>query len=254
MFGSSDKPVDEEDGDEFQGHDIGDAVNAVIHRRPRRTESGDNEEAGQAGWRLRNWRRHAGAPSPSQSTERAGGGPDSGRHVRSQTSFRGFFNRNKKSGINLEATLDEELAELDDDGAGGGNNHRRAATSAAPRLPPRGSRATAQPRRSPVRPQGISADSAEGGIVDLGDVKGGKLKAAVKRAMVASRREKEAAARRGRQRKRQEEELGEFNGYIQVKDPALDKICVEYGLTEDLAEAKYRYVWIEISWTLLLLK
>ncbi len=242
MFGSNDKPV-EEDGDDFQGHDLGDAVHAVINRRPRRTTSGDDQDA-QAGWRLRNWRRHAGAESPSAAVGSDSG--SGGRHMRSQTSFRGFFNRNKKSGINLEAGLDEELAQLDEEGGAGGgggsgsggNNHRRAATSAAPRLPPRGSRAA--PRPSPVRPLGIPADSAEAGIVDLGDIQGGKLKAAVKRAMIATRQEKEAAARRGRQKKRQEQELGDFNGYIQVKDPALDKVCVEYGLTADLAESKYR--------------
>jgi len=239
MFGSSDKPV-EEDGDDFQGHDLGDAVHAVINRRPRRTTSGDDQD-GQAGWRLKNWRRHAGAESPSASGGAgSGAGPDGGRHMRSQTSFRGFFNRNKKSGVNLEATLDEELAQLDEDGgAGRGGNHKRAATSAAPRLPPRGSRA-AHARPSPVRPQGIPADSAEAGIVNLGDIPGGKLKAAVRRAMIATKREEAAAARRGRQKMRQEEELAEFNGYIQVKDPALDKVCVEYGLTADLAESKYR--------------
>lgn len=247
MFGSSDKPV-EDDGDDFEGHDLGDAVNAVIsNRRPRRNASGDDQDA-QAGWRMMNWRRHAAAESPPAAVGAdpgSGGGSGGGRHMRSQTSFRGFFNRNKKSGVNLEATLDEELAQRfdDDGGAGGGGNqkrdHKRAATSAAPRLPPRGSRA-AHARPSPVRPQGIPADSAEAGIVDLGDIEGGKLKAAVKRAMIATRREKEAAARRGRQKKQQEQELGDFNGYIQVKDPALDKVCVEYGLTADLAEAKYR--------------
>lgn len=38
--------------------------------------------------------------------------------------------------------------------------------------------------------------------------------------------------------------MNEHQGFIQVKDPALDKVCVEYGLTAELAEAKYRCVFV----------
>lgn len=241
MFGSNDGPDLDEGADEFQGHDLADAVNAVLQPKPklpqRRTDSGAE---GEGAWRLRFWKQQSGgnvAASPTNA-----GTANEGRHIRSQTSFRHFFNRNRKSGVDLEATLDEQLADLEGGGGAGGSGdaaHRRAATTAnnnsrpLPRLPARAG-------RSPVRPQAVAADAGEGGVVDLADVKGGKLKAAVKRAMVASRREKEAAARRGRQKMRQDQELGEFQGFIQVKDPALNKICVEYGLTADLAEAKYR--------------
>lgn len=246
MFGSSDRPDNEEDMDEYQGHDLGDAVNAVIRRPHRQNNSGDADEAGAAAWRLKFWQRQQGAPATPTNAAVGGGndgagGAGGGRHIRSQTSFRHFWNRRKPD---LEATLDAELAVLEDGGGGieeGTGAHRRAATGAAraPRLPARPGR-TAAPRRSPVRPSGVPADSSEGGVVDLGDLKGGKLKAAVRRAMAAQRREKEAAARRGRQKRREEQELGDFQGFIQVRDPALDKVCLEYGLTADLAESKYR--------------
>lgn len=246
MFGSSDRPDNDEDRDEYQGHDIGDAVTAVLRRPHRQANSGDADgDGGAAAWRLKFWQRQQGASATPTNDNAAPGTDSGGRHIRSQTSFRHFFNRNKKSGVDLEATLDAQLAnELEDgiaDEGGGGVAHRRAATSAArpPRLPPRTGRA-APPRPSPVRPQGVPADAPDGGVVDLGDIKGGKLKAAVKRAMAAQRREKEAAARRGRQKQRREQQLGEFQGFIQVQDPALDKTCFEYGLTADLAEAKYR--------------
>lgn len=252
MFGSSDRPDNEEERNEYLGHDIGDAVNAVIKRpqRPhRQNDSGDAGDAGDAGaaaWRLKFWQRQQGAPATPTNAAVGGGAEGGGRHIRSQTSFRHFFNRNKKSGVDLEATLDEQLANELEDGVAddrGSGAHRRAATSATrgvpPRLPQRAGR-SAVPRRSPVRPQGVPADAPGEGVVDLGDLKGGKLKAAVQRAMAATRREKEAAARRGRQKKRQEQELGEFQGFIQVRDPALDKVCVEYGLTSEIAEAKYR--------------
>lgn len=252
MFGSNDGPDDNDEGaGEFQGHDIGDAVNAVLRpkARPhqRRTESAADGDGG-AAWRLKFWQRQHGGVENAvvNPISESGGAADGGRHIRSQTSFRHFFNRNKKSGVDLEATLDAELADLEGGGVGvggggGGASHARAATTVTnsnsrpfPSLP-------ARPGRSPVRPQAFPAGSPDGSVVvDLGDVKGGKLKAAVKRAMAASRREKEAAARRGRQRQRQEQELGEFQGFIQVKDPALNKVCVEYGLTADLAETKYR--------------
>lgn len=61
--------------------------------------------------------------------------------------------------------------------------------------------------------------------------------------MLATRREQEMEARRGR--KKRESALAAMNehqGFIQVKDPALDKVCVEYGLTAEVAEAKYRCV------------
>ncbi|CAM9905485.1 unnamed protein product, partial [Ectocarpus sp. 13 AM-2016] len=241
MFGSSDRPLNDEEADEFQGHDIGDAVNAVLKpKRPRRTESGDGGGGGgdDAAWRLKFWQRHAsGTPTNAAASQQAGGGD--GRHIRNQTSFRHFFNRNKKS--DLEATLDQDLQELEDGGTP--VVHRRSATTAAGNNNKRGgTERTAQRKgRSPVRPRGIAAGSAEAGVVDLGDIKGGKLKAAVKRALAASRREKEAAARRGRQKRREEQELGDFQGFIQVKDPALDKSCVEYGLTAELAETKYRW-------------
>ena len=243
MFGSSDRPENDEDRDEYQGHDIGDAVNAVIRRPHRQDHSGDADAGdGAAAWRLKFWQRQQNPPSTPTNA-----GNDGGGHLRRQTSFGRFYKRNKKSGVNLEATLDEQLAnELEEgvaDDRRGAGAHRRAATSAAtsrpPRLPARGGRSAA-PRKSPVRPAGVPADAADGGVVDLGDLKGGKLKAAVKRAMAAQRREKEAAARRGRQKKREAQELGEFQGFIQVRDPALDKVCLEYGLTADLAEAKYR--------------
>lgn len=242
MFGSSDRPDNDEERDEYQGHDIGDAVNAVIRRPARRTTSGDADggDGGAAAWRLKFWQRQAAPATPTNAAAVAGNDSSGGRHIRSQTSFRHFFNRQKKGDVDLE-DIDEQLAnELEDGVADDGAGHRRAAASAArpPRLPPRAGRSAA-PRPSPVRPQGVPAD-APGGVVDLGDVKGGKLKAAVKRAMAAQRREKEAAARRGRQKRRQEQELGEFQGFIQVRDPALDKVCFEYGLTADLAESKYR--------------
>ncbi|CBJ30457.1 1,3-beta-glucan synthase, family GT48 [Ectocarpus siliculosus] len=241
MFGSSDRPLNDEEADEFQGHDIGDAVNAVLKpKRPRRTESGDGGGGDDAAWRLKFWQRHAsGTPTnaAAAAAQQAGGGD--GRHIRSQTSFRHFFNRNKKS--DLEATLDQDLQQLEDGGTP--VVHRRSATTAAGNNNQRaGAQRTAQRKgRSPVRPRGVAAGSAEAGVVDLGDIKGGKLKAAVKRALAASRREKEAAARRGRQKRREEQELGDFQGFIQVKDPALDKSCVEYGLTAELAETKYRW-------------
>lgn len=244
MFGSSDRPDVNDEDDDFQGHDIGDAVNAVIRRPHRRPDSGGgagSADAGAAAWRLKFWQRQQGAPAtPVDGGE---GGEGGGGHLRAQTSFRHFFNRNKKSGVDLEATLDEQLANELEDGSGGGSAaHRRAATGGAraPRPPPRSGGRTAAHRKSPVRPAGVAADFSEGGVVDLADLKGGKLKAAVKRALVASRREKEAATRRGRQKRREEQQLGEFQGFIQVRDPALDKVCVEYGLTAELAEAKYR--------------
>ncbi|CAM9689894.1 unnamed protein product, partial [Ectocarpus fasciculatus] len=241
MFGSSDRPLNDEEADEFQGHDMGDAVNAVLKpKRPRRTESGDEANAAS---RLKFWQRHgAGTPTNAAAAAQDAGGAGDGRHIRSQTSFRHFFNRNKKSGVDLEATLDQDLQQLEDGGTP--VVHRRSATTAAGNNNQRaGTQRSAQRKgRSPVRPSGVPAGSAEAGVVDLGDIKGGKLKAAVKRAMAASRREKEAAARRGRQKRREEQELGDFQGFIQVKDPALDKSCVEYGLTADLAETKYRYV------------
>lgn len=239
MFGSSDRPLNDEEADEFQGHDMGDAVNAVLKpKRPRRTDSGGDDNAA---WRLKFWQRHgAGTPTNAAVAAQQAGGGD-GRHIRSQTSFRHFFNRNKKSGVDLEATLDQDLQELED---GGDTSvlHRRSATTAAGNNQRAGTQRSAQRKgRSPVRPSGVAAGSNEDGVVDLGDVEGGKLKAAVKRALAASRREKEAAARRGRQKRREEQELGDFQGFIQVKDPALDKSCVEYGLTAELAETKYRW-------------
>lgn len=71
----------------------------------------------------------------------------------------------------------------------------------------------------------------------------GKFKAAVLRALAASRREQELEARRGKKRRESAHAaMMEHQGFIQVKDPALDKVCVEYGLTAELAEAKYRCV------------
>eukprot|EP00903_Cladosiphon_okamuranus_P007590 g7363.t1 len=237
MFGSSDRPESDEDEAEHRSKDIGDVVNAVRRRPHRQDHSGDADGGDGAAWRLNNlWKRQQGTPAATPTRADSGG-----RRIRSQTSFRHFFNRAKKS--DLEATLNEELEELEEGGGAGAGTHRRAATSAErpPRLPPRTGRAAAH-RPSPVRPQGVPADAPEGGIVDHADIKGGKFKAAVKRAMAAQRREKEAAARRGKQKRRQEQERGDFQGFIQVQDPALDKTCFEYGLTADLAEAKYRYV------------
>ncbi|CAM9673002.1 unnamed protein product, partial [Hapterophycus canaliculatus] len=122
MFGSSDRPVGEDDENEFEGHDMGDAVNAVLRpKRHRRTDSGGEVggDAGAGAWRLKFWQQRqqqdgaaAAAPDGNSAAVRdAGGG---GRQIRSQTSFRHFFNRNKKSATNLEATLDQELAELED--------------------------------------------------------------------------------------------------------------------------------------------
>lgn len=71
----------------------------------------------------------------------------------------------------------------------------------------------------------------------------GKFKAAVLRALEASRRERELESRRGKRRRESAQAaMMEHQGFIQVKDPALDKVCVEYGLTSELAEAKYRCV------------
>lgn len=172
-----------------------------------------------------------------------GEGDSGGRNapLQEQRSFRNFFHRNKKDA--LEEDLDQELAELEEGGSPGGGRRPAAPTrkrgTADVRQPPR-----VPPRPSPVRPAAVAAGQSPE-VVNLGDLKSGKFKAAVKRAMVATRREREAAERRGRRKRREEEGLSDFQGFIQIMDPALDKTCVEYGLTADLAEAKYRWVEAE---------
>lgn len=79
-------------------------------------------------------------------------------------------------------------------------------------------------------------------------VTGGKFKAAARRALEASRRERELATKRGRGhlRERLSHESGraletsEYKEFIQVKHPIMNTVCKEYGLTEGVAEAKYR--------------
>ena len=119
--------------------------------------------------------------------------------------FRGFWNHRDK----MEAKIDEENAAIFEDdgevGGGAGGNHGMDTEVVPPNWQSRVDRA--------------------------------KI---MKRARAASIRDKESAAWRGRQSKRQAQDLGAFNGYIQVQDPALNTTCDEYGLTEELAEAKYR--------------
>ncbi len=214
MFGSSDKPV-EDDGDAYQANDfgdLGDIANAA-RSQPQRQESG--RAAGHLPW-LPNRRR----PDPAASDAAGGGG-----------GFRNFYNNTIRGGAKEEQKYDEELAVLDEDDYVGGGNHRRS------RAAPSAAVGASRPR-----------PSSEGGTADHADAKA-KFKAIVRKTMAASRiekaeaarREKAEAARRGRERKRQEEqELGDFSGYIQVQDPALNTDCDEYRDTANLAEAKYR--------------
>lgn len=123
--------------------------------------------------------------------------------------------RNNQEG-NFEAKLDESLAELEE----GVPSHT-------------GSRGGNRRPRTPVHPAAERANAPS--------LQGSKFKAAVKRAMEAVKREKEAAARRGRQSQRDiQSQQSNHKGFIQVQDPALDKSCVEYGLTAELAETKFR--------------
>lgn len=233
MFGSSDRPEGNYDDGDYAGGPIreglGDVANAVVnqnkkHRRGRRAESGGDSGTSEAGFRLKFWARqqNSGVGTPKNASV-SGARPGD---LEQGGSFRNFFHRNKKD--ELEATLEEEIAELADSPRAAGTGSR----ANAPRVPP---------RPSPVHPSArVAGQASEGSSVDLGDVSGGKFKAAVRRALVASRRERAEAERRGRKKEREEQAASEFQGFIQVKDPALDKVCVEYGLTQELAEAKYR--------------
>ena len=223
MFGSSDRP-DDRDGLTGAAHEITDAVQTLMqnkkHKRSRsKTGSGGVESASSdAAFRLRFWQQRP----PTVTEPSAGPGA-----LKSQGSFRNFFHRNKRD--NLEATLDADLAQLEE----GGDEQQPGGDrilSRHPRLPA---------RPSPVLPAPMSRQAS--GDHSHPAKGGGKLKEAVQRALKASRRDKAEAERRGRMKIREEEaETGSFQGFIQVKDPALDKACVEYGLTEELAEAKYR--------------
>lgn len=123
--------------------------------------------------------------------------------------------RNNQEG-DFEARLDENLAELEE----GVPSHT-------------GARSGIRRPRTPVHPAAERANAHS--------LQGSKFKAAVKRAMEAVKREKEAAARRGRQSQRDiQNQESDHKGFIQVQDPALDKSCVEYGLTAELAETKFR--------------
>ena len=119
--------------------------------------------------------------------------------------FRGVWNHRDK----MEAKIDEENAAIFEDdgdvGGGAGGNHRMHTEVVPPSLPSGFDRA--------------------------------KI---MERARAASVRDKESAAWRGRQNKRQVQDLGASNKYIHVQDPVLNTECAEYGLTADLAEAKYR--------------
>ena len=140
----------------------------------------------------------------------------------SQDTFQTFPYRNSRE--KLELKVDETVAQ----GSGPSIQEKRA-----------GGRGRNQSGSSPILPTETSARCE--GPVDA--VQGGKFKAAVKRAIAAAKKEREAAARRGKTtaRETQNQHGGEHKGFMQVQDPALNKSCIEYGLTEQLAEAKYRY-------------
>ena len=220
MFGSSDRP--DENMIEGAAHEITDAVQTLLqNKKNKRSKSRlGGGESSDAAFRLRFWQQRQ--PTVSADEPAPGG-------LRSQGSFRNFFHRNKRD--NLEATLDADLAQLEEGDEGGEGGDR--ILSRPPRPPP---------RPSPVLPAPVALqDGHAGGADPSRPATGGKLKEAVQRALKASRREKALAERRGRRKTKEEGGTGDdFQGFIQVKDPALDKSCVEYGFTEELAEAKYR--------------
>lgn len=234
MFGSSEKPdisddvSDVDDGDSSSDNLV--AFGGVVEAAQAQDQLHRRQNTGMNMWQRRR-----------QTSSRGGGGVAIGTgntpsHAAVSSSgggnFRAFFNWNRRD--DHEAALDEELAELDEGGAldAGRATHTSGSAPAVPPRPPPRSGTKAQPIsvNPAAKPSGVVAPVA----------KGGKLKAAVKRAMIQANKEKEAAARRGRKKQREAVQMDDFQGFIQVKDPALNKVCVEYGLTAELAEAKYR--------------
>lgn len=107
------------------------------------------------------------------------------------------------------------------------------------------------PRRATVESRSGGMSSAAVSVVFASGrdpPTGGKFKAAAKRALEASRRDREFASKRGRGLLKHrlssasEKALGstECKEFIQVKHPVMNTMCNEYGLTEGVAEAKYR--------------
>ena len=208
LFGDSDKP-----GDGVGFANVADE--AFLNRKQRssseRLDDGSKKNSDGTP-RKKFWQRRQGGGVIGQQEHQSGA---------SQVAFQNFFHRHQQE--NLESKLDESLAQLEE----GGDSSQDTRV---------GSRGRNHSGASPILPAGTPAGRE--GSVDA--VQGGKFKAAVKRAMAATKREKEAAARRGRTARESLHSI-EHKGFIQVQDPALDKSCVEYGLTAELAEAKYRY-------------
>lgn len=107
------------------------------------------------------------------------------------------------------------------------------------------------PRRATMAANAFRAPSPVANMVFASRrdaVKGGKFKAAALRALEATRRERELAGKRGRGKERErlsneaESALrsSECTEFIQIKHPVMNTVCLEYGLTEGVAEAKYR--------------
>lgn len=280
MFGSSDKPDDIDDffdgipslhgiaqaalhqnrrGADDEDADVGSGGHKrqnsrLPHLPHRRTDGGDARAGGgETGFRLLRWGRGtSGTPGNSAAASAA---------AANQPSFRTAFTGNQPE--NLEAKLNQEMQDnLDvlEAGAEALSPGARIAASSARRdenvtkRSGRGKRsggsAPGVPPRLGVRPAavpaGLDSSGSDGKSPNrVGGGGGGKFKAAVLRAMVAQRREQEAERRRGRKKQREQEAAAnDHPGFIQIKDPALDKVCVEYGLTEELAEAKYRCVCV----------
>lgn len=107
------------------------------------------------------------------------------------------------------------------------------------------------PRRATMAAEAFRAPSPVASVVFASRrdaANGGKLKAAVLRAMDATKRERQMSFKRGRGKERErlsnEAEAAlrstECTEFIQVKHPVMNTVCLEYGLTEGVAEAKYR--------------
>lgn len=217
MFGSSDRPEDEIDenglisvhgvAQALVNNDVESrAVGEVSQHHNRRTSRSDGAE----GFRFFRWARTEQTPTGRQ-----------------DKSFRSMFNAENPEDIeeNLNQELGEQMEILESGKAPSGR-----VKNAPPPVPPR---PKVQPSNSDIK-VGATDKSPN-------RTTGNKFKAAVRRAMEAQKREREMAQKRGRRRQKDEAiALNDFKGFVQVKDPGLDKVCIEYGLTAELAEAKYR--------------